>query len=536
MALVRKAAWVAMVAPAVLATGLLMAQYTTPVGTGAAKPKTLRATAVLEWTGSLEKPEASRLMPLAVWDGEHYQPAGLYLAQPAPLAFMTDTQYVLEQSGEEKGLFSVREAARVRGEWVGRGRFVAEAPPPPPPKLKASKTLPVLSNGKPDKPDKTDKAGTGAPPAKTGQASAGAGTAPTADDDKPTLRRRTAGDQPASDTAGDAAGKGSAAPPAAGSGGSGASSGDADEPTLRRRGGGSASTADDDDDRDRPTLHRAKDRPLPTAAGSASIDPDRPHLQYSAPAGEGDKLPPRLDGLPAGMHQLVGVSDLAPAEPQSYVYRWPSTDDPVKMRAATAALAMKAVASLPPAGGGGPRVAGKTRAGAAGAAPAVRPNHVRRVAPVAAAGPALVEEHFAAYELSFSGGATLVYSAHTDAPPAQRVYVTLIAQPDFSGQPQVLFQQVSRGDRLDEKPAMQLVDAVDTDGDQRAELIFQLLGNAPGSTAAPGSPGAFAAADPEASAASANAAAAPGQAPREFAIYRVTATGAAQVFNTGPLP
>ena len=58
------------------------AQYTTHVQKAADTKPTLRATAVLEWTGDLAKPSAARLIPLAVWDGEHYQPAGLYLASP----------------------------------------------------------------------------------------------------------------------------------------------------------------------------------------------------------------------------------------------------------------------------------------------------------------------------------------------------------------------------------------------------------------------------------------------------------------------
>ncbi|HEU4982263.1 MAG TPA: hypothetical protein VFT88_06235, partial [Acidobacteriaceae bacterium] len=53
------------------------AQYVGHVDTSKSKGPTLRATAVLEYTGDLEKPTASRLVPIAVWDGERYQPGGL---------------------------------------------------------------------------------------------------------------------------------------------------------------------------------------------------------------------------------------------------------------------------------------------------------------------------------------------------------------------------------------------------------------------------------------------------------------------------
>jgi hypothetical protein len=531
------------------------AQYSTPVGTGAAKPKTLRATAVLEWTGALEKPSASRLLPVAVWDGEHYQPAGLYMARPDPLALETGTQYELERSGEPVGLFNVRGAAELHGEWIGMGRFQAEAPPPPPPKLKVSKKLPTLSNGKPDS--------AGSPGAAAG-------------DDRPTLHRKTddspSGSGPASSSgsaggdSGSAKGAGSpgsspasstAKTPATTTGSStGAStdtgsSGASDAPTLHRRsdssdtGAGAGAGTDSgaskapDVDPDRPTLHRHEtaaapdadpDRPTLHRAHEggdavASIDPDRPHLRYGRPEeGVDAVVPTRLEGVPPAMQQIVAVSDSATGEVRPYQYHWAAPEDAAKMQAALAALAAQAVARPSP---GTIKPGAQFGPAARTAARQLRPAHNPAPAPA----PALVDERFAAYELSFSGGATLVYSAHTAAEGAQRLYVTLIAQPDFSGKPQILLQQVARGDRLDETPSMQLVDAVDTDNDQRAELIFQLNG----ATMAPVSEIADSGTAGSAAAMSAGAAA-PALPEREFAIYRVANGKAVQVFNTGPLP
>ena len=48
------------------------------------------------------------------------------------------------------------------------------------------------------------------------------------------------------------------------------------------------------------------------------------------------------------------------------------------------------------------------------------------------------------------------------------------------GTPQVIFQQLTSDKELDVTPRMQIVDAVDTDADNRAELIFELnLGSQP---------------------------------------------------------
>ncbi len=506
------------------------AQYSTPVGTGVAKPKTLRATAVLEWTGAIEKPNASRLIPLAVWDGEHYQPGGLYLARPEPLALESGTQYELERSGDVIGLYNVRGAGEVNGIWEGLGRFQAEAPPPPPKKLKPSKVLPVLSNGKPD----------------TGASTSTA----TADSGKPTLHRK-------SDSS-DSTGNTSAPAPSPQTAGSSTTStaGDSGGPTLHRHSDDASSTAPEadsdrptlhkhsevsaDDDPDRPTLHRVKSG----ADAAASIDPDRPRLRYG---GSGEQeltmLPARLIGMPPNMQQVVGISDSTVGELRSYQYKWPDPGDAAKMQAALAAIAARAIVQ--------PAAAPAKPGAQFGPAAHAKRTAAHKAKPAAPPAPALVDEHFAAFELTFSGGATLVYSAHTADEGPKRVWVTIIAQPDFNGVPQVLLQQVAHGDRLDETPWMQLIDAVDTDNDQRAELVFQLNGASvlpPADTAAaapapydgPGDANAVAAAAAANAAAAASRAAAAASAKpipeREFAIYRVAGGKAVQVFDTGPLP
>ena len=62
------------------------AQYPGHVENAKKKAPSVRAIAVLEWTGDMGKPSASRIIPISVFDGERYQPGGLYLAKPEPLA------------------------------------------------------------------------------------------------------------------------------------------------------------------------------------------------------------------------------------------------------------------------------------------------------------------------------------------------------------------------------------------------------------------------------------------------------------------
>ena len=88
----------------------------------------------------------------------------------------------------------------------------------------------------------------------------------------------------------------------------------------------------------------------------------------------------------------------------------------------------------------------------------------------------LIDEQFRVFELAYGSGATLVLTAHTDAPRAQMKFVTLVAQPDLYGNALVLLKSVTDGAHLDETPRMRLVDAVDAMADNRGELLFELRG------------------------------------------------------------
>ena len=95
-----------------------------------------------------------------------------------------------------------------------------------------------------------------------------------------------------------------------------------------------------------------------------------------------------------------------------------------------------------------------------------------------------------------------IYEFPDKSGATQEKYVTVIAQPDFNGDPQLRFQSVTDQKHLDITPRMKLIDAVDTDGDNRAELIFELMR----------------ASD------------------RQFAIYKIKGLQAEQAFATEPLP
>lgn len=525
---------------------VLHGQYVGKVGQGIEKKPTLRATAVYEYTGSMTAPNASRLVPVVVWDGEHYQPGGLYLSQPEPLAVAAGTQYVLEQSGVPAGLFNVGSAAELNGGWVGLGRFAANTPPPAPKRLASARKLPAVTggSGKGKASDTADnessgpvlhrKTGSDTGTTSTTPASPSGGTtgstpapssgdgptlhrrdadtsttAPAPDDDRPTLHRKDSDTTDTSSTTSPANGTTPSSTPG---------TSDPDGPTLHRKDSGdsstsssqtsgqsttTASTRDDDrptlhkkadttttapaTDADRPKLHRHADDS--GAEASSTPDPDRPHLRYGVPAEIAARVPPTVlkdtvtsGGVPVKVGQVVAISDTEADEPHPFRYTWPTATAQEEARSAMHDLALHALVTAAKAtfGPAAQTDAALKRAEASGSTfgPAAKPltaaaRHTGSSATQKSQPDLLVDPEFAALELSYGGGVTYVYTAHTAAVGADERYVTVIAQPDFYGKPHAVFSQTTKGDMLGQTPALHLVDAVDADGDHRAELLFE---------------------------------------------------------------
>jgi hypothetical protein len=498
------------------------------------KAKPPRAIAVLEWTGAPGKPSASRIVPVSVFVDGEYQDAGLYMAQPAPLAVERDTVYELQQAGVPKGMFDLAGGENMLGTWYGFGQWKPLAPPPPVKKLKPARVpARIVQDNDPDRPQlKRSGSGAGAggttSTSSTAPSSGSSGSSTSSDDpDKPTLHRRTdsgSGTQDSS-SSGSASSGGSSTGAASGSPSSTSStsssgststadSDDPDKPTLHRRGdsgdsgqaSSGAGTAPDDPDRPHLTKHSDSSTTAASADDEASvgmaknIDPDRPQMLHGKPAVSEQQLEAsKLTGLPPDLQQMAAVSDSATHEEHPFVYQWPSPDDAAKMQAAVEALAINAALPARPA-------AAKTTTPPVARPGAPRSTLAHRV-PVKPPPVKLTQEEFHAFELSYSGGPTVVLTATAEIGPNNagttvEKYVTIVAQPDFDGVPQVRLQSVTDPDHLDITPRMRLVDAVDAQGDNRAELLFEMRRKND----------------------------------RQFALYKVLGLHAEQAFATEPLP
>jgi hypothetical protein len=441
-----------------------------------APAKVTRALAVYEWTGELDKPVAARLIPVSIFINGRFEDAGVYLAQPTPMALDAGDVYSIERAGESLGTFDVDYASDTVthrsvtddnpvGVWYGFGRFLSVADAAKAVKPKAAAKLPVV-------------------------ASVDAGS----DDDKPHFIRR------------DSTATASTTTPAK----PGASTQDP-----------SATTAPNtpDDDPDRPTLrHRdptddaqKKKKARPTGYvsgpnGSLNDDPDRPTLRRGVPSGF--ITPPQLAGMPPNLHQAVAISDAANREPHAFNREWDSSTDRAQTLAGFEALAaprlanyialnkLTPVAAAKPASAGGPAFAS---APAAKPAPATSAAHARTKKAAAAPPPTLADEHLSGYTLSYGGMPTFIYTVESPVADGGPVYLTLVAQRLPTGELQVALSSVTDATHLDRTPWMRPIDVVDPDWSHRASLLFELRA----------------------------------QTSRQFALYRLVSPQAEQTFVTG---
>jgi len=444
----------------------------------------LRAIAVLEWTGDLTKPKTSRLVPITVYDGQQLQDGSVYMARPEPMAVADGVEYILQKNGAKLGLYDVEKSGQEQGSWVGFGAWKSMPKPEPAPAV-AQKIDEDDANS--DRPVLHRKHSSGSDSSKDGSGPQG----PPPDPDRPTLHKAP----DASQTPSQSSGSDTSNAPA-----------DPDRPTLHKApdasqtssspstqssgqpSGANSSSASTPSDPDRPQLKRGKAKQQADEGYVSSVentDPDRPRLLRGKPAENGPAVTPTLMGLPSDMEQAVAVSDPRNRPDHPWSYSWANLDDEAKMKAAMEDAARTALGIQTPPPAPAPRKTAATRAKAKSTAP-LEP------AP-------LVDEEFRVFELAYGSGATLVMTAHTDGPPNQQKYVTLIGQPDLYGSLLVLFKNVGDGAHLDDSPRMRLVDAVDALADNRGELLFELRGKTQ----------------------------------RQFALYRVVRGTATQLFVTG---
>ena len=418
------------------------------------------------------------LIPIAILvDGKFYD-ASVYKADPTPMALESGTVYEVEQTGSSQGLFTISAALHTRDTgsphpWMGAGSYLpngtevaqttrkaedvpvglestnADDGPPRLTRGSATKPAGVSSNSSPAPAPSagtgtTEKAGATAPPVASSPTSGSSGSGPGQAAPKPAT--------PASDKSADQGAKDQ--PPKAAQTVPGQESSAEAPPTQVA------------------SSHTSK---TPTSKNQSAEDSYRPTLRRGKPTQSAPEDPPAIIASVAagstGPLQLVpAISDEGGPEPRSYKFFWKTGEEEERrnqmlalagdgVRGYADALAKNRIPANPPA----------TKAKAA--------MHKTPAKPVQ---PIFENIQFRALDVWGNNQALMILSADAHFPPApgattapESYNITLVTRTDIYGSLRKVYSGVTDKFHLDVTPKLELIDAVDADGDGRGELLFR---------------------------------------------------------------
>jgi hypothetical protein len=448
-----------------------------------------RAIGVLQMTANGK----TSLIPVAILVNGKFWDASAYKADPVPMALETETVYEAERAGSSLGLFTVSSALHsnapnLMSPWIATGKWVPNGTDTASKALKAESVPAGIDNG-PAPPRLTrDPTKVSQPPSSAAStAPQSQTTKPSGSDDEPP--RLSKGDSPPASAspaptpapAGQSQpASGSTAPPAPG----------ASKPSDSKPSDSKPNDTKSDDRANvpasdsgasagsRPTLRRGKPvEPLPEdeipgytkavkAAPAGSITVVASSTNAAKPA------QPVADSAPVDM--VPAISDASGPDPRSFAFEWLKDEegDRKKQMVALAKDQVRAYVDAQAKARITPKPAGTQAA---------------RRAPASAKtkDPILENLQMKAYDLWTNNQPVMVLSAEAHMPPpppgvafsavdAEMQYsIVLVAYPDIYNNLHKIYSGVTDKYHLDITPRLELIDAVDADGDRRGELLFR---------------------------------------------------------------
>jgi hypothetical protein len=387
------------------------------------------------------------LVPIVIRiDGRFYDAAS-YKGNPVPMALESGTVYEAERSGTSVGLFTVNgalhsNAVNAMTPWVGTGMWLPTGSDAPKTAMKAE-NVPrgIETSDQPPRLAKNEKAqGTPAPGTPSSPPAAPTSSAPSASEPAPPAKPSPESKPPATPQPS----QGSATPPPSDQSNTGA--GDANRPRLRRG---------------KPT------QPLPA-------DEDVPGYSKPGSNGVAAKNPTATSAVSvsakASIQMYPAVSDAGGPDPRSYVFEWIKGEEEDRRKQMVDAAKEQLRLYL-----------NRQAKGSISAAPAASKNmSAGRKLPSKATDPILENMQLRTFDLWANNQPVLVLSAEAHVPTAStagaidaKYTITLVARTDIYNNLHKLYVGVTDKYHLDVTPQLELIDAVDADGDGRGELLFR---------------------------------------------------------------
>ena len=423
-----------------------------------------RAIAVLQLTANGK----ASLVPIAILVNGKFWDATVYKADPVPMALEPGTIYEAERAGSSQGLFTVNtalhsNAVNVMSPWIGTGKWVPAGSEPAKPDLKAE-TVPVGIDTS-DEPPRLTKDPTKVTQPATPKPAAGApasqsGGSSTSDDGPPRLKKPAESTPPvdstqpsSTPTASTPAGQ---TQPAAGTD---SKSGDAKSATPVSDSGASESN--------RPRLRRGK-------PAESFADEDVPGYSKPGAAVSATDAGKAIDAATAKgpVQSVPAISDTAGPAPRSFAFEWLKGEEGDRHKQMTALAKDTLLVYL--------AAQAKAKIG-----PKPTPPSARRTLAIKAPEPIFENAQMTAYDLWATNQPVIIFSAeaHLPPPPAGTAHseteselqysILIVAYPDMYNNLHKLYAGVTDRYHLDLTPRLELIDAVDADGDRRGELLFR---------------------------------------------------------------
>jgi hypothetical protein len=403
----------------------------------------------------------ARIIPIAIMMNGKFFDADSFKADPVPMALDFGVVYEAFRSGVSQGLFTITQPGQLNHEWVAEGTWLPAGAIPKTDKRKYEPPIideggkdddrPVLHRRPGSEADKDD--------AKPSSGSPAPSSSPSTSPSSPSAPPSSGTPSPASkDSDKSAANK----PPDAGA----AKPSDASAPKPAESRASRTSDYDQPiNDPNRPILRRGK--PGPNAHHEPFVNFDDPD-QLAAASKEAGKEADVAKAAAASVQTMAAISDAAGPDPRPYTYDLKPAEEAIyrnkMLELAGEQMRPKAAESSP----------------AKGAKSAARTASARRKTSSSKTEmPDLENVSLRIFDLSNSNEPVLVLSARTPVPPATAPgaqvpqEITLIARTNLEGELQKLYFAQTDSRHLDLRPRMELIDAVDADGDGRGELLFR---------------------------------------------------------------
>ena len=424
------------------------------------------------------------LVPIAIMINGKFWDASAYKADPVPMALEPGTVYEGERSGNSLGLFTIGSAlhsssANVPTPWIGTGVWhaagsepvkkvmKAESAPPnmdtadQPPRLTHNPTNTTPANTAPDsgKAPASTTTPSSTPPSSGSEKSSGSSNS---GDGPPRLTKPSspAQESPGSNQTGSSPpAPNSSGAPTAGTTKAGANKQD-DKANIPASDSGTKEA-------NRPILRRGK--PVESFADEEVPGYSRPGATPAAviPTKAGESVPAKDD-----VQVIPAISDAGGPEPRSFTFEWVKGDEDdrrkqmldlakAEVRAYVAARAKARITPKP-----------------------AHPSTARRAVKIP--DPILENVKMIGYDLWNSNQPIIVFSAtahmpppavgsaHAEADAGLEYSILLVTYPDIYNNLHKLYSGVTDKFHLDVTPRMELIDAVDADGDGRGELLFRV--------------------------------------------------------------